>query len=338
MNYSVEVCSVVIKRFLSYVGLSEKATYRTKVVPWAVLQSGREVHAAFLRGLFDTDGSLSTAGFSLSCFNVVLARQVQLMLLGLGIPSRLSKEGGKVSNNWEVRIRTGHGLLFYCNKISSNHPFKSVRVAEYLSRVKSFRRPGHVKSVPRPLLDRVRNIVCGNVWVRKGLKSYFHTLMRYGVSPQQLLKVYIPILAGAGVDVVEISKLLKLRYNEVVNISPIGTFPTYDLCVQEDPPVFLANGLAVHNSPIQALSSDITNFALTKIDKVFRENGFKARLLMQVHDAIIAEAPKEEVYDVYNIVQEQMLTPPPGFIVSLKADLGVVDRWGGEHLDLAQFE
>lgn len=92
------------------------------------------------------------------------------------------------------------------------------------------------------------------------------------------------------------------------------------------------------NSPIQSLASDITNFALTRIDKAFKENGLRARLLMQIHDEIVAEAPKDEVPTVYNIMYEQMMKPPLHIVVPLKVDLGVVDRWGGEYIDLAQFE
>lgn len=91
------------------------------------------------------------------------------------------------------------------------------------------------------------------------------------------------------------------------------------------------------NSPIQSLASDITNLALTRIDSAFRENGLRARLLMQIHDEIVAEAPKDEVRAAFDIMHEQMLAPVLGLTVPLKIDLGVVDRWGGDYLDLDQF-
>jgi len=91
------------------------------------------------------------------------------------------------------------------------------------------------------------------------------------------------------------------------------------------------------NSPIQSLASDVTNLALTRIDEAFRGNGLKARLLMQIHDEIVAEAPKGEVRDAVNIMREQMLAPIRHIIVPLKIDLGVVERWGGDYLDLGQF-
>lgn len=91
------------------------------------------------------------------------------------------------------------------------------------------------------------------------------------------------------------------------------------------------------NSPIQSLASDITNFALSQIDKAFRAGGLRSRLLMQIHDEIVVEAPKDEVVVAYNIMYEQMMKQPAGIAVPLKVDLGVVERWGGKYLDLAQF-
>jgi len=91
------------------------------------------------------------------------------------------------------------------------------------------------------------------------------------------------------------------------------------------------------NSPIQSLASDITNFALFNIDKALGASGLRARLLMQVHDEIVAEAPREEVKDTCSIMREQMLKQPRSVTVPLKVDLGVVDHWGGEYLDLEQF-
>lgn len=92
------------------------------------------------------------------------------------------------------------------------------------------------------------------------------------------------------------------------------------------------------NSPIQSLASDVTNFALVRISETFKRRGLKARLLMQIHDEIVAEAPRDEVLSAYNIMYEEMMKQPRGIVVPLKVDLGVVDRWGGTYLDLAQFE
>jgi len=88
------------------------------------------------------------------------------------------------------------------------------------------------------------------------------------------------------------------------------------------------------NSVVQSASSDITNLALSRIHKEFKRLGMKSRLLLQVHDEILAEAPKEELFDALDIIKTQMLAPVPKMTVPLAADQKVQLRWGEKSLDL----
>ena len=54
-------------------------------IPDAVLRGGREIVAGFLRGLFESDGSVSRGTITLSSTSQKLIQQVQIALLGLGI-------------------------------------------------------------------------------------------------------------------------------------------------------------------------------------------------------------------------------------------------------------
>lgn len=49
------------------------------------------------------------------------------------------------------------------------------------------------------------------------------------------------------------------------------------------------------NTPIQGTAADIIKMAMVEVDHYLREKGIKARLLLQVHDELIFEAPPEEV-------------------------------------------
>jgi DNA polymerase-1 len=84
------------------------------------------------------------------------------------------------------------------------------------------------------------------------------------------------------------------------------------------------------NSPVQSLASDVTNLALIRIRDAFRREGLGARLLLQVHDEIVAEAPEDEIEMALEIMKEQMLVPPAGITVPLAIEIKIVDRWGGE--------
>ncbi|MFC5630574.1 MULTISPECIES: DNA polymerase I [Streptococcus] len=62
------------------------------------------------------------------------------------------------------------------------------------------------------------------------------------------------------------------------------------------------------NSPIQGSAADILKIAMINLDKALVENGYKAQMLLQVHDEIVLEVPQEELEAVQQLVQETMET------------------------------
>ena len=60
------------------------------------------------------------------------------------------------------------------------------------------------------------------------------------------------------------------------------------------------------NMPIQGTAADIIKLAMVNVAKRLREEGLKARLILQVHDELIAECPEEETEKVKRILQEEM--------------------------------
>ena len=60
------------------------------------------------------------------------------------------------------------------------------------------------------------------------------------------------------------------------------------------------------NSPIQGSSADIIKLAMINVDKKLKESGTGARLLLQVHDELIVETPKECAEDVLEILTSEM--------------------------------
>ncbi|MGQ9557870.1 MAG: DNA polymerase I [Desulfurispora sp.] len=52
---------------------------------------------------------------------------------------------------------------------------------------------------------------------------------------------------------------------------------------------------AAMNTPVQGSAADIIKLAMVGLDRELKKAGFKARLLLQVHDELILEAPPEEL-------------------------------------------
>ena len=60
------------------------------------------------------------------------------------------------------------------------------------------------------------------------------------------------------------------------------------------------------NMPIQGTAADIIKIAMIKVYNRLKAENLKARLLLQVHDELIVEAPENEAETVKNIVCEEM--------------------------------
>ena len=87
----------------------------------------------------------------------------------------------------------------------------------------------------------------------------------------------------------------------------------------------LGERLAV-NFVMQGSNADIIKVAMIAIHRRLREEGRSARLVLQIHDELLLEAPEKEVTAVKEVVREEMcraydLDPP------LAVDIGVGDDW-----------
>jgi DNA polymerase-1 len=78
--------------------------------------------------------------------------------------------------------------------------------------------------------------------------------------------------------------------------------------------------------PIQGTASDIVKLAMLKVDDAFRRERMKSRMVMQVHDELLVEAPEDEVERASEILRREMENAVK-LDVALKADVGVGDNW-----------
>ena len=60
------------------------------------------------------------------------------------------------------------------------------------------------------------------------------------------------------------------------------------------------------NTPIQGSAADLIKMAMIRVDREFREAGMEARLILQVHDELIVEAPEREADASERILKEAM--------------------------------
>jgi len=80
------------------------------------------------------------------------------------------------------------------------------------------------------------------------------------------------------------------------------------------------------NAPIQSTAADIMKIAMIRVDEELRRRKLKARMLLQVHDELIFEAPEHEVDELVRLVCEQM-EGAYELRVPLKVDVEAGPNW-----------
>ncbi|MCX7960373.1 MAG: DNA polymerase, partial [Burkholderiales bacterium] len=87
---------------------------------------------------------------------------------------------------------------------------------------------------------------------------------------------------------------------------------------------------AAINAPMQGTAADLIKLAMIAVQRWLDENRMRTKLIMQVHDELVLEAPQEEVAAVKEAVRERMQSVAE-LEVPLVVDVGVGDNWDEAH-------
>ncbi len=84
------------------------------------------------------------------------------------------------------------------------------------------------------------------------------------------------------------------------------------------------------NAPIQGSAADVIKLAMIKIDKKLTEQNLQTKMLLQVHDELLFEAPIEEVEEVTQLIRAEMESALETK-VPLLVEVGAGDNWLEAH-------
>jgi DNA polymerase-1 len=91
---------------------------------------------------------------------------------------------------------------------------------------------------------------------------------------------------------------------------------------------------AAINAPIQGAAADVIRRAMIRMPEALRDAGLKARMLLQVHDELVFEAPQEEAEAVCALarrVMERAAEPAVALSVPLVVDARAAANWDEAH-------
>ncbi len=80
---------------------------------------------------------------------------------------------------------------------------------------------------------------------------------------------------------------------------------------------------AAINQPLQGTAADLIKMAMINVDKAFKENNLKSKMVMQVHDELVFEVVADELEQVKTLVKKEMQN-----VADLKVPLLVDINWG----------
>jgi intein/homing endonuclease len=256
-HFRTYFCSVPLRRWLSRLGLGHHLAHE-KATPDVVFGADVPCRAAYLRGLFDADGSVGRINVRFTTASSRMAAEVQELLLALGVVSVRSSQGER---HHKVSV-SGTGVPVFRERIGFTVPGKKQMLDELAARNGRGTGKTNYDVIPhgRELIRSVRELVPLARGVRgRGLyangdrsSTFMSGLLRgvYRTNYTHLRKAAARLKAD-GLPVpapVETALRENFFYDPIASVERLAVgAEMYDLEV-DDKHSFVVNGFVCHNS------------------------------------------------------------------------------------------
>ena len=234
---------------------------KDKRVPSAIMRSTRESVIQFLKGLIDAEGSFGPSSIEFSTASETMAREVQLLLLHLGIMSTRTtkKVKGYDHTYWRV-VWCGDDARRYAEivgavstrKIASLKSFSDSTSNPNLDVV-----PFMAESVDALRADIQHKVPSG--FVRRFGRTFINTLQHIRLGRRNptyaFLRKMLDIAVSVGADTTPSFLYVKEVCDRNYFYDPVKTVvsgfkPVYDIEVDSPDHKFIGNGLVNHNTTV----------------------------------------------------------------------------------------
>lgn len=285
--YNVVIYSREVNEFLALNGLLKKYSINVEV-PQLIYSSPRSVVEAYLAGVFVGDGGNGggKGGFRLTTVSKQYASQIQLLLLNLGIPSKINTQD-RTAQGWKTLYTVtinGHKFM--------NRFYEMISLYSEKARDKDFSKRDATFNWPFNLTEKFLYL---SGFQRTIARTNVHTSQK----AVQFLTERMPYINEADRD--DVAILSSCVSDKIVSIKPLGKEQVYDLEV-ENTHLLSGNGFYTSNSRRGATMlmlwdwhPDVEEFITVKQD-LSKING--ANLSVCVSDAFMEAVKRDADWDL----------------------------------------
>lgn len=239
--------STQLRAFLLHLGMSQGKA-ETKRIPRAILQAPQSVVAAFVRGLFDADGSIEKrdGAVTFSTVSPVLARHLQIVLLNFGVVAARSIKNG----TYKGAVHRSHLLCIAGQEAQHFHELIGFGLERKRERRQTKTFNPNVDVVPfcAALLDVAAKSTILSRAQHKTLGDYRSGKRAPSSAKLECLVTLLQAQAAQAALLSPLQQILERRFLFL----PIQSIekshaPVFDLCVPRTHS-FVANGFVNHNT------------------------------------------------------------------------------------------
>lgn len=249
------VSSWDLKKYLYELGMSYLLSF-DKTVPPTILQAPREIQVAFLQGLFDTDASVASdrATFEYTTVSEKMARQVQMLLINMGVVANLNEKGkpenGYYRSVYRINV-TGAAFIAFNQKVGFRLMRKQALVEAHVMRMGRVNtNVDVVPGIARMMVESWRELSKKKLSYEKLSKTIDKVKHKTRVS-RQVLSDYVEYAGALNVEVPHLEYFRSLLEANLFFSPVVGWEESkdrvYDFTVPETHS-FLGNGLVNHNT------------------------------------------------------------------------------------------
>lgn len=271
--WQITVCSKALVDFIDYLGMRKGCTYKTKRVPWVIWQSSCEYRAAYLRGLFDTDGcSADHVGFN--AYNHDLVSDVQSLLSEMGIYSKTARVSNNHNNISQLLIQGRESVFKFKDRIGFSIDYKSAWLDELTDTANCVGGGVHLAYYQKLALDIGKKC---KIKTASSLGGSMYNMKKSKVGLNAIYGFVFRALQAGYSDFAPLWQALKVPHYEVMSVEAGPETETYDIALDHDDHDFMANGVLSHNtnpSIIYCLASNTLLDHLTVVAHATGHNDF----------------------------------------------------------------